>query len=128
MLRRVMQYTVFFFGGIYPNFLKKVRVFQSSRESNNLEKKSRVFEKHCVLKILGLKKIGPPQAENFEDLGGCFMQKMPPDCTQERVFCERTPSKKSKISACGGPKTSFLNVSDHLKSQNFRFRNSKKNL
>ena len=53
------------------------------------------------------------------------MQKMTPDCTQERVFCERTPSKKSKISACGGPKTSFLNVSDHLKYQNFRFRNSK---
>ena len=31
------------------------------------------------------------------------MRKMPPDCTQERVFCERTPSKKSKFSACGGP-------------------------
>ena len=56
-----------------------------------------------ILKILGLKKIGPPQAENFEDLGGCFMQKMPPDCTQERVFCERTPSKKSKkISPAAG--------------------------
>ena len=24
------------------------------------------------------------------------MQKMPPDCTQERVFCERTPSKRPK--------------------------------
>jgi len=36
------------------------------------------------LKILGLKISGPPQAENFEDLGGCFMQKMLPDCTQER--------------------------------------------
>ncbi len=33
------------------------------------------IEKHYVLKIL-CKKIGPPQAENFEDLGGCFMQKI----------------------------------------------------
>ena len=47
------------------------------------------------------------------------MQKMPPDCTQERVFCERTPSKKSKISACGGP-TPTQNL------KNFRFRNSLK--
>jgi hypothetical protein len=31
-----------------------------------------------------LKISGPPQAENFGDLGGCFMQKMLPDCTQER--------------------------------------------
>jgi len=48
------------------------------------------------LKILGLKISGPPQAENFEDLGGCFMQKMPPDCTQERVFGYKNTSKMPK--------------------------------
>ncbi len=63
------------------------------------------IEKHCVLKILkilGLKNFGPPQAENFEDFGGCFMQKMPPDCTQERVFKYKNASKIQKKSACGG--------------------------
>ena len=61
------------------------------------------------------------------------MQKMPPDCTQERVFCERTPSKKVKNfrlrRANSHPKTSFLNVSVHLKSQKFSFQKFvKKNL
>ena len=50
-----------------------------------------MFEKSWVY-------FSPPQAENFEDLGGCLMQKMPPDCTQERVF----KSKMPKNSACGG--------------------------
>ena len=59
---------------------------------------------------MGLKKIGPPQAELFEDLGGCFMQKMLPDCTQERVFCEELPKKSQKISPAAGqlpPKNYF---------------------
>ena len=30
------------------------------------------------------------------------MQKMPPDCTQERVFDTKTHPKCQKISACGG--------------------------
>ena len=30
------------------------------------------------------------------------MQKMPPDCTQERVFKYKNASKIPKISACGG--------------------------
>ena len=30
------------------------------------------------------------------------MQKMPPDCTQERVFVYQNASKSQKISACGG--------------------------
>ena len=30
------------------------------------------------------------------------MQKMPPDCTQERVFETKTHPKCQKISACGG--------------------------
>ena len=65
-------------------------------------------EKHCVLKILGLKKIGPPQAENFEDFGGCFMQKMPPDCTQERVFfVKELPQKSQKFPPAAGPKPHF---------------------
>ena len=42
---------VFFILGIYPRFLKKSRVFQSSRESNTLEKKSRVFEKTLCFEI-----------------------------------------------------------------------------
>ena len=60
------------------------------------------IEKHCVLKNPGFKKIGPPQAEIFEDLGGCFMQKMPPDCTQDRVLWYKNASKMLKIAACGG--------------------------
>ena len=46
--------------------------------------------------------IGPPQAGNFEDLGGCFMQKMHQNCTQERVFLYKISLNIKKKSACGG--------------------------
>ena len=52
------------------------------------------FEKHCVLKILV--HFGPPQAEIFEDLGGCFMQKIAPDCLQKLVFRYKTHPKCKK--------------------------------
>ena len=49
------------------------------------------------MKNPGFKKFGPPQAENFEDLGGCFMPKMPPDCTQEHVFLYKNASASAFV-------------------------------
>ena len=58
------------------------------------------------------------------------MQKMPPDCTQERVFYIKTHPKCQKISACGGhiiieirlvnaPKVYFFRACGGPKSQCF---------
>ena len=46
--------------------------------------------------------IRPPQAGNFEDLGGCFMQKMHQNCTQERVFLYKISLNIKKFPPAAG--------------------------
>ena len=52
-------------------------------------------------------KVGPPEAEIFEDLGRCFKQKTRSKCTLERIFPVKTPPHHPKFPACGGPETGF---------------------
>ena len=55
-----------------------------------------------IFEIPGFKKVSARRRRKILRIWWCFMQKMPPDCTQERVFDTKTHPKCQKISACGG--------------------------
>ena len=54
-------------------------------------------------------KVGPPEAEIFEDLGRCFKQKTRSKCTLERIFsCENTPASPKNFPPAADQKRVFL--------------------